>query len=355
MKKNILEINNSTVGSTGRIMFMVSQVAEGNGYKVYTSSAVHRNEAKINKNNHIYIGNVYDKKIHLFLAKQTGYNGCFSHITTLLFLNKLKKLKPDLIHIHNLHNCYINLSMLFKYIKKNKIPVVWTLHDCWAYTGHCAYYDYAQCNKWKTECKECCQLDKYPHSKIDKSNTMYKLKKEWFNGCNMTIVTPSSWLKEEVKKSFLKEYPVEVINNGIDLNIFKYQESTFRNKHNLKNKTIILGVASSWAHRKGLDIFEKIAIDEDLKNDYQVIIVGVTNEQAKKLPENIIKIMQTNNQNELAEIYSTADIFVNPTREENFPTTNIEALACRNGSNNIQYWRKLGNVKFRDRNSSSKR
>lgn len=325
MVKCIVEINSSTVGSTGRIMFMIAETARKHGFTVYTCSAVHGNEKRIESKNHIYIGSKLDKKIHLLLAKKTGYNGCFSHFTTAQFLKKIDKLQPDLIHFHNLHNCYINLPMLFDYVKKKNIPVVWTLHDCWAYTGHCPYYDFVHCNKWMTGCYDCPQTAKYPYSDVDRSKEMFEKKKQWFTGANITLVSPSEWLGNEVKKSFLAEYPVRVINNGIDLDTFRPIQSDFRKKYQIENKFIILGVASSWAPRKGLDVFVKLA--EDLPEEYQIVIVGIDEREKNKLPETIISITRTNNQKELAEIYSVADVFVNPTREENFPTTNIEALA----------------------------
>lgn len=329
MAKCIVEINSSTVGSTGRIMFMIAETARKHGFTVYTCSAVHGNEKRIESKNHIYIGSKLDKKIHLLLAKKTGYNGCFSHFTTAQFLKKIDKLQPDLIHFHNLHNCYINLPMLFDYVKKKNIPVVWTLHDCWAYTGHCPYYDFVHCNKWMTGCYDCPQTAKYPYSDVDRSKEMFEKKKQWFTGANITLVPPSEWLGNEVKKSFLAEYPVRVINNGIDLDTFRPIQSDFRKKYQIENKFIILGVASSWAPRKGLDVFVKLA--EDLPEEYQIVIVGIDEREKNKLPETIISITRTNNQKELAEIYSVADVFVNPTREENFPTTNIEALACGTG------------------------
>lgn len=263
------------------------------------------------------------------MAKKTGYNGCFSHLTTGLFLKKIDDIKPDLIHFHNLHNCYINLPMLFNYIKKRNIPIVWTLHDCWPYTGHCPYYDYVNCSKWESECQKCPQIKGYPYSDVDHTKEMFQKKKEWFTGADITIVTPSEWLGSEVKKSFLAEYPVKVINNGIDLNIFAPTASEFKKVHNIENNFMILGVASAWAPRKGLDVFVKLA--ETLPDEYTIVIVGIGEREKDNLPENVVCITHTNNQKELAEIYSAADVFVNPTREENFPTTNIEALACGTG------------------------
>lgn len=326
----ILEINSSTVGSTGRIMFMIAKESRKAGYDVYTCSAVHGNEKKVESCQHIYIGGLVSKKIHLFLAKYTGYNGCFSVLATRKFLKKLDELKPDLIHFHNLHNCYINLPMLFNYIKRKNIKVVWTLHDCWAFTGHCPYFDIAKCDRWKTGCGNCPQIERYPYSRIDRTDNMYQLKKKWFTGANITIVTPSRWLAGLVKQSFLKEYPLKVINNGIDLDIFKPSDtSDLRKQKGLEGKFIVLGVANSWEYRKGLDVF--LELRKRLDEKYSIILVGLTEKQKAELPDGIIGITRTNNQQELAEIYSMSDIFINPTREENFPTTNIEALACGTG------------------------
>ncbi len=329
MEKCLIEINSSTVGSTGRIMFMMAESARLANYKVYTSSAKHGNERKIESTEHIYIGNKWDKKMHLILAKATGCHGMFSRFMTKRFLKRMDNIKPQLIHIHNLHNCYINIPMLFAYIKKHKIPVVWTLHDCWSYTGHCPYYDFAGCEKWKVECHSCEQLQKYPYSSVDHSRQMYHKKKEWFLGANLTLVTPSKWLAKEVEKSFLKEYPVKVIHNGIDLDIFCPTPSEVRKKYQIEDKVMVLGVAGSWTLRKGVDVFEKLA--KDLPKEYQIVLVGVNEKQKGELPSNIIAISHTNHQQELAQLYTAADVFVMPTREDNFPTTNIEALACGTG------------------------
>lgn len=185
------------------------------------------------------------------------------------------------------------------------------------------------CSKWESTCQECPQIKGYPYSDVDRTKEMFQKKKEWFTGANITIVTPSEWLGSEVKRSFLAEYPVKVINNGIDLNIFAPTDSEFKKVHNIENNFMILGVASAWAPRKGLDVFVKLA--ETLPDEYAIVIVGIGEKEKDNLPANVVCITHTNNQKELAEIYSAADIFVNPTREENFPTTNIEALACGTG------------------------
>ena len=216
--------------------------------------------------------------------------------------------------------------MLFGYVKKNNVSVVWTLHDCWTFTGHCPHFVMAKCDKWKTECSNCPQLNVYPKSKIDTTKFTHKLKKNWFLGVdNLTIVTPSKWLANLVKESFLKDYPVKVINNGIDLSVFKPTESNFREKYRLEDKKILLGVASGWEKRKGLDVFEELA--NRLDDNYRIVLVGI-DPVGRNLPERIIPIKRTESQEKLAEIYTAADLLVNPTREDTYPTVNMEALAC---------------------------
>ena len=321
----ILEINQVNFGSTGHIMLQIADLATKKGHEVICSFYARRNKDK--DKNCIYIGNKVSHNIHKKLYRKTGNNGCYSKISTWNFLRKVKKFDPDLIHIHNLHNCYINLPMLFDYIKKNNRKVVWTLHDCWSFTGQCPYFTAVGCEKWKTGCHDCEQINRYPSCSVDRTDKMWKLKKEWFTGVqNLTIVTPSQWLADLAKQSFLKDYPVKVINNGINLDVFKPTESDFRTKHNLEDKKIILGVASVWEVRKGLDVF--IELSKRLDDRYKIVLVGTNDEVDKKLPEGIISIHRTSNQKELAELYTAADVFFIPTREDNFPTVNMESLAC---------------------------
>ena len=230
--------------------------------------------------------------------------------------------------MHNVHGYYINIELLFNFLKEYNKPIVWTLHGCWAFTGHCAYFDYANCYKWETHCQKCPEKKSYPTSIfLDNSYDNFEKKKELFTGLkNMTLVTPSQWLAKLVKRSFLKEYPVIVINNGIDLNVFKPTPSAFRKKYDLENKFIILGVAYKWERRKGLDYF--IELSKMLREKEAIVLVGLSKKQIKDLPKNIVGITRTNSTKELAEIYTASDIFFNPTLEDNFPTTNLEALAC---------------------------
>lgn len=323
----IVEINTCDYGSTGKIMLQIAEEARKNGNTVTTFSRKWNNN-KHKTNNHIYFGSFFENAVHHILAEVTGLSECFSFFGTLSLISSLKKIKPDIIHLHNLHGWYINLPLLFKYIKTYNIKIVWTLHDCWSFTGHCPHFDIAECYKWETGCYACPQYKAYPKSLFDNSKFMYGLKKKWFTGVkNMTIVTPSEWLAGLVKQSFLKDYPVKVINNGIDLNTFKPTESDFMEKYNIKNKYTVLGVAFGWGERKGLDVFIELA--KRLDNDkYQIVLVGTNEETDKLLPENIISIHRTQNQTELAKIYTAADVFANPTREDNYPTVNMESIAC---------------------------
>lgn len=323
----ILQINSGNFGSTGNIMLNISKVIQESEYSSYVAYPNSRTNNKKDIENSIVIGNILERNIHLQLAYITGYNGCFSVLATKKFLRMVDEISPDVIHLHNLHNCYINLDLLFKYIKLKNIPIVWTLHDCWAFTGQCPYFTSVKCEKWKTGCFECPQYREYPASRVDKTKIMYSLKKKWFTGIkNLTIVTPSIWLADVVKESFLGDYPIKVINNGIDLNIFQPRVSDFREMNGLQNKFIVLGVASPFSKRKGLDTF--IELSKHLDDSFKIVLVGLTNEQIKLLPDNILGFTKTTNATELAEIYSASDVFVNPTLEDNFPTTNLEAIAC---------------------------
>ncbi len=328
MKKTIVEINSCNYGSTGNVMLQIAETVRKEKYSVFTCCPASRSNSQRKIENQIFIGNRFTRNIHLKLSQYTGLNGCFSYFSTQMFLRKLRKLQPDLLHLHNLHNAYINLPLLFKYIKKNNIPVVWTLHDCWAFTGQCPHFTMVKCGRWKTGCHDCPSYREYPESKVDQTRIMWKLKKKWFTGVeNMTIVTPSKWLANLVKESYLGEYPVKVINNGIDLSVFRPVDNNFRQRYAIGEKKIILGVAFDWGVRKGLDVFVELAekLDEE---KLQIVLVGTDETVDKTLPKNIISIHRTHNQKELAEIYTAADVFVNPTREDNYPTVNMEAIAC---------------------------
>lgn len=327
-KFKILQINSGNYGSTGNIMLNISKKIEEYEHVSYISYANSRTNKKKKLANSILIGNKLERNLHLKLAYYTGLNGCFSNLGTKKFLMKIDELKPDIIHLHNLHNCYINLKALFNYIKSKKIPVVWTLHDCWAFTGQCTHFTKVECDRWKTGCFDCPQYQKYPSSLLDKTKKMYEEKKKWFTGVeNLTLVTPSHWLANKVSQSFLKDYKVEVVNNGIDLRQYKPTPSNFRHQHGIQDKHILLlGVADGWTESKGLNIF--MGLSKKISDKYKIVLVGLSNEQIKELPSNIIGFPKTSNIKELVEIYSAADWFINPSLEETMSLVTIEALAC---------------------------
>lgn len=325
----IVQINGGAKGSTGKIMMGIAEVARAQGHEVMCASPITTTNRDAGEGCGYYrIGTFNSRRVNVALARITGFNGCFAWVETHKLLKAIDEFKPDIIHLHNLHDSYINLPMLFSYIKKHNVPTVWTLHDCWAFTGQCPYFTIVKCEKWKTGCHNCPQYKEYPTSLYDNTKRMWDLKKKWFTGVeNMTIVTPSKWLAELAKKSYLKGYPIEVINNGIDLDVFKPTPSNFRERYGiLAEKHIVLGVSFAWGYRKGLDCFVEMA--EKLDGQYQIVLIGTDDENDKNLPQNIISIHRTQNQKELAEIYSAADVFAMPTREENYPTVNMEAIAC---------------------------
>ena len=327
----IAQINMLHNGSTGKIMLQVAQRAREQGHHVKTFSShsfsFQGPQTPPQFPEHSYFGSYWSRGFHTIVGMITGCNGLLSVFATAKLIRQLKAFSPELIHLHNLHQYVLNLPMLFRYIKKSGARVVWTLHDCWSFTGSCSHFDYVGCEKWKTGCHNCPQKREYPKSYVDNSKWMYGMKKKWFTGIeDMTIVTPSQWLADLVGQSFLKEYPVRVINNGIDLDIFQPRESDFRETYGCRDKFVVLGVAFDWGHRKGLDVMIHLA--QRLGEEYQVVLVGTNETIDAQLPENIISIHQTDNQQQLAEIYSAADLFVNPTREEVLGLVNVEALAC---------------------------
>lgn len=311
-------------------MFGIADIIEKNGGETFCASAVTAtNRRKEPSHSYYKIGTYYSRKFSVLFSRITGRQNCYAKSATKKLLSRLDRFNPDVVHLHNLHGDYVNLPLLFNYIKTNRIKVIWTLHDCWAFTGHCPHFAMVKCDKWKSGCYKCPQYSIYPKSLFDNSKKMYALKKRLFTGVeNMTIVTPSEWLAGLVRQSFLKDYPVKVINNGINLSVFKPTESDFREKYGISaDKKILLGVAFGWGVRKGLDVFIEL-YNRLSAEKYQIVLVGTDKKTDKQLPKGIISIHRTQNQTELAEIYSAADLFVNPTREDNYPTVNMESVAC---------------------------
>lgn len=323
----VLQINCSSYGSTGNIASQIHNKLLEQGHESYFAYGL----GKSNLKNTYKISNWFDNHIHLYLSNITGFHGFFSIICTLRFLMLVNKIKPDIIHLHNLHGYYINIPMLFKYIKHKNILTMWTLHDCWAYTGKCPHYTMANCQKWKDKCFGCSQKKQYPFSYVfDASGILYKYKKKLFTALkDLNIITVSDWLKSQTKMSFLSSFNVKTIYNGIDTQIFTlYDNNDYINKkYNISsNDKLILGVASDWSERKGLSKF--IDVSYELKQDEKIILVGLTDSQIEKLPKNIIGIKKTENKKELAMLYSRADVFLNTSKEETFGLVTAEALSC---------------------------
>lgn len=319
-------LNLGNYGSTGGIVRQLADMVKSEGHKTLVVYPDSKKNKQARDDDYIMESECY-QYISGELSTFTGFDCCFALSATHKLLKKLDDFQPDIIHLHNIHGWYVNILMLFRYIKRHNIRVVWTLHDCWAFTGHCPHFQENNCEKWKTGCHSCELHMNYPKSYLDNSKWMYAIKKHCFTGVqNMMIVTPSEWLASLVKKSFLGCYPVQVINNGINLLIFQPQNSDFKKRCNIEKKKVVLGVASQWSNKKGLDVF--IELSKRLPDNYQVVLVGTSEKTDAILPNKIISIHRTNNQKELAEIYAAADVFLNPTREDTFPTVNIEALAC---------------------------
>ncbi len=323
-------------GSTGRIVLDIAKEYEKDGYEVKIAYGQKRKVSKTLeediKKYGVRIGTDMDVYSHILYTRLTDKHGLASKRATKAFLKWAEEYNPDILWLHNIHDYYINYELLFTWIKSRpQMHVKWTLHDCWAFTGHCSHFTYVKCDKWKSGCHNCPQLDQYPKSTVDNSKDNYARKKAAFTGAyNLTIITPSNWLKDKVKESFLSEYPVEVKYNTINIEIFKPTPSTFRQDHNLQDKKIILGVASVWNDRKGLNDFMELSKKIDAQK-FQIVLVGLNDNQLKEMNDkniNIIGLPRTSSAKELAKIYSAADVFVNPSYEETFGLTTAEAQAC---------------------------
>lgn len=309
-------------GSHGKIAEEIGQLAISRGWESYIAYGRWLNPSESEL---IHIGSSLDEKCHGLQSRLFDNHGLASIQSTKRFINEIEQIKPDIIHLHNIHGYYLNYPILFECLKRTQVPVVWTLHDCWAFTGHCAYFTFADCSRWKTGCHDCPNKKNYPASLfLDRSKRNYDLKKKIFNSVgNLTLVPVSEWLRDLLSDSYLKDIPKRCIHNGIDLDVFKESDML---KGLFPDKKIVLGVCSVWERRKGMEDFIKLR--SSLDGRYLIVLIGLTKKQIESLPEGIIGIERTNNVLELAAYYSRADVFVNPTYEDNFPTTNLEALAC---------------------------
>lgn len=310
------------VGSTGKICVLINEILEENDIEnhiLYSSG-------KSNHKNSIKYSNKIEIKISTVLSRIFGNWGFENYLSTRRLIKYLNKLKPEIIHLHNIHSHACNLKMLFSWIKKNKAKVIWTFHDCWAFTAYCPHFMLTGCNKWESGCETCGEYRKYSLL-FNRSKELSEKKRKLLNNNDMVIVCPSEWLANKIKTSFLKHIPVTVIHNGVDLSVFKPIKSDFRKKHSIdENKKLLLGVSFGWDYSKGLDTFCDLA--RKLDDRFVIVLVGTDDKVDANLPDNIISIHKTSSQVELAEIYSSADIFINPTRQDTFPTVNMEAIAC---------------------------
>ena len=320
-------------GSTGRIAAEKCRELTAQGQECVL--AYGRNIANCDDIATVRIGTELDYKLHGVMTRVLDNHGFGSKRATRKFLQWVNEYDPDVIWLHNIHGYYIHIGLLFDYLKTCGKKIYWTHHDCWSFTGHCPHFDFIGCERWKTGCYDCPQKGEYPASLLlDGSRRNYEKKRALFTGIpDLTIITPSKWLAGLVKQSFLQEYPVEVVYNAIDLDVFKPTPSDFRQRYGLEDKRIVLGVASVWGERKGLNDFVKLA--DMLDDGFRIVLVGLTAEQASQMPESILCISRTNSAKELAEIYSAADVLVNPTYEETLSMVNLEAKAC--GARVISY------------------
>jgi len=283
----------------------------------------------------VRIGTDLDFRIHGVINRIFDNHGFNSVAATRRFLKWVREYDPDVIWLHNIHGYYIHVGLLFDYLRFSGKKIIWTLHDCWAFTGHCAYFDYVHCAKWKTGCEKCPQKKSYPASYVmDGSHENYETKRYHFVGIpDLTITVPSQWLARRVRESFLGEYPVKVVYNTVNREVFKPTPSDFRKKYGLEEKIILLGVANIWEERKGLKDFADLA--PMLDDRYRIVLVGLTQEQSRGLSGNILCLPRTDNIRQLVEIYSAADLYINPSVEETFGMTTLEALCC--GTPSIVY------------------
>lgn len=317
----LLQINScANWGSTGKIAEQINQTAAARGWKTYIA---YGRDVNPSQSELIHVGNKLSQAIALIEARVFDNDGLANRWATKQLVKKIKDIHPDVIHLHNLHGYYINYKILFEYLNTSHIPIVWTLHDCWSFTGHCAHFVGANCDKWKTECMQCPLKKGYPASWLfDNTTRNFEKKRQLFAANrNLYIVAVSHWLAELVRQSFLKQTDIRVIHNGVDLTVFK----PFEREQTTKFR--ILGVSSVWTESKGL--YDFYCLREQLdENRYEIVLVGLSEEQIKALPKGIEGVTRTNSVKELVEYYSSADVFVNPTYSDTFPTTNLEALAC---------------------------
>lgn len=322
----VLQINLAYAkGSTGKIVKSIAEKLVSDGHEAYAVYSYGKE-----KDEFLYpMKNIYTLYMGVIRDRLFGRSGFYDKRVTKKLIKWIDKVHPDIVHLHNIHGFYLNIEILFRYLRDNNIPIIWTLHDCWSITGHCAYFDCVNCEKWKTGCFSCEQLKYYPIAYVDRTKKNYQEKKRIFTSIsekNLTLVVPSDWLKSIIKESYLKKYAVKRIYNGIDLDIFTSRESNFKEKHNILKRKMILAVCFGYNERKG--ILDLNILAEKLDDTYQLVLVGVSEKYRKHFDERIMLIPKTDSQEELADIYSAADVFINLTYEDVLGLVNLEALAC---------------------------
>lgn len=326
--RKVLFINPAkNYGSTGKIVEQIGLLAESKGWDTCLVHAARYDRPSQLKC--VKAGTILSEKWHALMAQLFDRQGLHSCGTTKQVIKQIKEYQPDIIHLHNVHGYFLNYPLLFEYLAEADIPVVWTMHDCWSFTGHCTYYDLVGCDKWKTGCHHCTNLRNYPQSIWqDRSAKNYALKKSLFTSVkSITMVPVSEWLGDMTRQSYMGKYPVHVIHNGIDTNVFRVKKHNFRQKLGLDGKFVVLGVSSNgFSGRKGLNDF--VELSKILPDDYKIIMIGLKDDEIAQVPDNVIGLKRTSNVEELVDYYNLADVFINPTYSDNFPTTNIESLAC---------------------------
>lgn len=314
----LFQINACLNLSTGRIAQHIGDVALSNGWESWIAYSG-REESVPSKSQVIKIGSFFQSGVHYLGQRLFDREGLLSKSSTIKLIEEIKKIKPDIIQLHNIHDHWLNYPMLFEYLGTLNIPVVWVQHDCWSFTGGCMYFDILNCNEWKNGCGKCPDkrtliCNQSTHNWERKRESQSRIK-------NLSFVCVSEWLEHLMKQSFLNERPIYTIHNGTDTGVFrpikeKKADERFR----------IIGVAALWDARKGLDDFMRLR--SHLPSNYEITLVGLSKNQIEDLPEGIYGISRTSNVQELVKLYNEADVFVNPTYSDNFPTTNIEAIAC---------------------------
>ena len=325
---NVLQLNTcSGVKSTGRIAADLARMLHARG----DECRIGYGEEPVPEDCRAFsfpVCGPFERKAYSQLRKLADAEGLGGQLGTRRLIRQMEADPPDVVHLHNVHGCYLHLPMLFDYLKRADLPVVWTLHDCWSFTGHCAYFDYAGCVRWRDGCDHCPQLRSYPVCYgLDGSKRNYQWKQKLFTGLNrLTLVTPCEWLMENVRASFWGNQPARVIYNGVDLDRFRPAPSDLRAKHGITAPYLLLAVAAQWDERKGLRYLLEAA--EQLGPAYQLAVLGLSQSQREALPQGVLGLPATGSVDELCQWYSAADVFCNPTLEDNMPLVNLEALAC---------------------------